>query len=153
MHANLMTEAPQAYDWPQSDEDGLLGISTALLLGNGNMEPLGETFTALLADLFLDSYEHENPMMQKIHTFLPRSIRTVGEAAQYYADTIGYELVTGYPQTKKSDQIANYPIKSRHRKDSIKTVEDAITALLDPRYGLAVDHEYRIFAFEIAYAH
>lgn len=91
-------------------------------------------------------------MRIQIRTGLPQHLHTVGDAAQYYADVIGYRLVTQYPAPDASARIAREPVSLLahiHPSESkIKPVEDAILSLLDERYVLVIDHDHKLFSFE-----
>ncbi len=87
-----------------------------------------------------------------IRTVLPQYIHTVGDAAQYYADVIGYRLVTQYPAPDESARIAGEPVsllaRTHPSESTIKAVEDAILALMDKSDVLVIDHDHKLFSFE-----
>jgi len=89
-----------------------------------------------------------DPMRIGIRTGLPEEIQTVGEAAQYYADVIGYRLVTKYPAPAESGLIATETINPLARAAGIKPVEEAILALLRADCLLVIDHDHKLFSFE-----
>jgi type IV pili sensor histidine kinase/response regulator len=89
-----------------------------------------------------------DPMRIKIRTTVPEEINTVGVAAQYYADVIGYRLATAYPAPDESERIASEQISPLSLTNSVLPVEDAILALLDESYLLVIDHEHKLFSFE-----
>lgn len=87
-------------------------------------------------------------MRIQIRTFLPERLTTVGPAAQYYADVIGYRLITGYPAPQACARIAGRTINPLADKNRILPVEEAILALLDKNCKLVIDQEHKLFAFE-----
>ena len=89
-----------------------------------------------------------DPMRIGIRSGLPEEIQTVGEAAQYYADVIGYRLVTQYPAPAESGLIATETINPLARAAGIKPVEEAILALLRADCLLVIDHDHKLFSFE-----
>ena len=90
-----------------------------------------------------------DPMRIQVRTLLPEDIKTVGEAAQYYADAIGYKLITIYPAPEESRKISRAPISLLARKNTVMAVEDAIITLLDERYFLVIDHQHKLFSFKL----
>jgi hypothetical protein len=89
-----------------------------------------------------------DPMRIQIRTILPKEITTVGAASQYYAQVIGYRLVTSDPAPKESAGIAAEPISPLFFTNRIMAVEDAILAILRAPNLLVIDHEHRVFSFE-----
>jgi len=90
-----------------------------------------------------------DPMRIPIRMRLPDHIRTVGGAAQYYADTVNYRLVTSYPAPDESARIATQPINPLAPTDTSKVfpVEEGILMLLDDGC-LVIDQEHKLFSFE-----
>ncbi len=89
-----------------------------------------------------------NPMRIQIRTALPESINTVGQAAQYFADAIGYNLVTAHPAPAESRSIANELLNPLSNTNNTQPVEEAILSLLREEYVLVVDHDHKLFSFE-----
>ena len=89
-----------------------------------------------------------DPMRIGIRATLPEDINRVGEAAQYYADAIGYRLTTAYCAPDESRKIAMEQISPLALTHSVLAVEDAILAVLDRSYLLIIDHEHKLFSFE-----
>jgi hypothetical protein len=89
-----------------------------------------------------------DPMRIKVRTELPSNITRVGEAAQYYAYSIGYRLVTQHPAPEESFKIANEAISPFSRKNTVLPIEEAILDVLSTRYVLVVDDEHKLFSFE-----
>lgn len=102
----------------------------------------------VLALLFCSTASAADPMRIQIRTYLPEKLNTIGPAAQYYADVIGYRLVTGYPAPPECGWIARRTINPLADKNRILPVEEAILALLDRNCNLVIDHEHKLFAFE-----
>lgn len=102
----------------------------------------------VLALSFCSAANAADPMRIQIRTSLPERLTTIGPAAQYYADVIGYQLVTGYPAPPACEWIARRTINPLSDKDRILPVEEAILALLDRDCSLVIDHEHKLFAFE-----
>jgi hypothetical protein len=98
--------------------------------------------------LFVGTAHAADPMRRQIRTALPETITTIGPAAQYYADVIGYRLLTGYPAPEECERIARRTINILADKNRILPVEEAILALLDRNCKLVIDHEHKLFAFE-----
>lgn len=98
--------------------------------------------------VFCSAANAADPMRIQIRTTLPERITTIGPAAQYYADVIGYRLVTGYPAPQECAKIAKRTINTLADKNRILPVEEAILALLDSNCKLVIDHEHKLFAFE-----
>lgn len=89
-----------------------------------------------------------DPMRIQIRTTLPERIKTVGPAAQYYADVIGYRLATGYPALAESGRIAQRSLSPLVDQDKVLPVEEAILALLDLDCRLVIDHAHKLYTFE-----
>ena len=96
---------------------------------------------------FLPNAYAFDPMRIQIRTVLPKEIKTVGDAAQYYADVIGYRLETLYPAPEESSLIAAEQISPLFFTNSVLAVDDAILALLREPYVLIIDHEHKLFSF------
>lgn len=94
-------------------------------------------------------YAAYNRLRTKVNTALPESVRTVGEAAQYYASVAGYTLVTDYPAPAESRQIADEEINTMSFTAQLLSIDDAILYLLREPYELVVDHEHGLFSFQI----
>lgn len=107
----------------------------------------------LLAFLFCTAASAGDPMRTRIRTRLPENIQSVGGAAQYYADVIGYRLLTGYPGPSESIAIANRTINPLFNENKVLPVEEAILAILDMDALLVIDHNHKLFAFEKAPDH
>lgn len=93
-----------------------------------------------------NAYAFELTRIQ-IRTVLPKEINTVGEAAQYYADVIGYRLVTRFPAPEESGRIAAEPISPLYFTNNVLAVEDAILAILREPYALVIDHDHKLLSF------
>ena len=96
---------------------------------------------------FLPNAYGFDPMRIQIRTVLPKEIKTVGDAAQYYADVIGYRLETLYPAPEESSRIAAEQVSPLFFTNDILAVDDAILALLREPYVLIIDHEHKLFSF------
>jgi hypothetical protein len=104
---------------------------------------------AIIATLFVCETAYAlDPMRIRIRTALPSDIETVGDAAQYYAKSIGYELKTDYPAEPESSRIANEEISTLSRTNSVLPVEEAILELLKIDYVLVIDKDHKLFSFE-----
>ena len=88
-----------------------------------------------------------DPMRIQIRTVLPKEIKTVGAAAQYYAVVIDYRVATQYPAPEESSRIAAEQISPLFFTNSVLAVDDAILALLRKPYVLIIDHEHKLFSF------
>jgi len=107
----------------------------------------------LLAFLFCSTASAGDPMRTRIRTRLPDNIQSVGAAAQYYADVIGYRLLTANPAPNDSHEIANRSINPLFNENKVLPVEEAILAVLDMDAQLVIDHKHKLFAFEKAGGH
>ena len=87
-------------------------------------------------------------MRLRVRTDLPMEIKTVGEAAQYFAANTGYRLIIHYPAPTESGRIANEPIMLATTAKKVLPVEDAILTLLADNYRLVVDRKHKLFSFE-----
>lgn len=87
-------------------------------------------------------------MRLRIRTHLPNGIETVGQAAQYYAVTIGYRLTVDPPAPSESYRIATELLSPLARTDRILPVSEAILALLKDNYRLVIDTKNKLFSFE-----
>lgn len=94
--------------------------------------------------------EAMDPMRIPVRMRLPDHIRTIGEAAQYYADITKYRLVTSYPAPSESAGIAIQPINPLAPTDTGKVfpIEEGILMLLDDDCNLVIDQEHKLFSFE-----
>ncbi len=94
--------------------------------------------------------EAMDPMRTPIRMRLPDHIRTIGGAAQYYADTVNCRLVTSYPAPKESSAITSNPINPLAPIDTGKVfpIEEGILMLLDDDDWLVIDQEHKLFSFE-----
>ncbi len=88
------------------------------------------------------------PMRISVRTGLPEHVSTVGAAARYYADIIGYKLETVCPAPEKSEKIADEAISLFSRRNIVLPIEEAILNLLRQRYVLIVDNKSRLYAFD-----
>ncbi len=88
------------------------------------------------------------PMRIRVRTELPPDLVTVGQAAQYYADSVGYKLTTQYPAPPESGKIANEIINPYSRKNTVLAIEESILELLALEYLLVIDDEHKLFSFE-----
>jgi hypothetical protein len=108
-----------------------------------------KTLLAIITSLALcGAASAADPMRIKIRTTLPERITTVGPAAQYYADVIGYRLTTADPAPAESGRIAQRSISPLVDRDKVLPVEEAILALLDPDCRLVIDHAHKLYTFE-----
>lgn len=89
-----------------------------------------------------------DPMRIRVRTELPAEIKTVGEAAQYYAIGAGYKLVVNYPAPEDSFSIAREEINPHNRIQAVLPIEEAILNLLAMNYYLVIDTEHKLFSFE-----
>lgn len=89
-----------------------------------------------------------DPMRIPIRTALPGKVTTVGQAAQYYADAIGYRLATEYPAPPESGRIAGELLNPLSAVNETRPVAEAIIALLRADYLLVIDHPHKLFSFE-----
>jgi hypothetical protein len=103
---------------------------------------------AVMVIAFCGAANAADSMRIQIMTSLPERLTTIGPAAQYYADVIGYRLVTGYPAPQECEKLARRTINPVVNKNRILPVEEAILALLDKNCKLVIDHEHKLFAFE-----
>jgi hypothetical protein len=106
------------------------------------------TVVVLLACGMFTSAQALDPMRLGIRTDLPGEVKTVGQASQYFADAIGYQLVTQYPAPEESAVIAAETISPLSITSGIKPVEEAIISLLRSGCNLVIDHEHKLFSFE-----
>lgn len=88
------------------------------------------------------------PMRIRVRTELPPNLTKIGEAAQYYAYSIGYRLTINHPAPAESIKIANQDIGPFSRKNTIMPIEEAILELLPMRYVLVIDSEHKLFSFQ-----
>jgi hypothetical protein len=89
-----------------------------------------------------------DPMRIRIRTNLPKEIKTVGRAAQYYAATVGYQLTVIPPAPSESRQIADEPLSPLTRTDRVLPVSEAILILLKKDFLLVVDVKNKLFSFQ-----
>lgn len=90
-----------------------------------------------------------DPMRIQIRTVLPENTQTVGQAASYFAASIGYRLVTSHPAPPESRSIANELLNPLVTTNTVRPVEEAILALLRENYSLVIDHQHKLFSFEL----
>ena len=88
------------------------------------------------------------PMRIKVRTELPVELKTVGEAAQYYADSVGYKLITEYPAPPESANIAHETIDPNVRIINVLPIEESILELLAQDYLLVIDNKNKLFSFQ-----
>lgn len=88
------------------------------------------------------------PMRIHIRTDLPEGIETVGQAAQYYAATVGYRIAIAPPAPSESRQIADEPLSTLARTNRVLPVSEAILILLKEDYLLVIDAENKLFSFQ-----
>lgn len=101
----------------------------------------------LMVVFIADDLNRTDLMTQQVNLELPEKVYCVGQAAQHYADVIGYRLLQGFDETLESDLIACRPITAHYPSDTCLPVEEAILGLVDEPCQLVVDHYYKIFAF------
>lgn len=101
----------------------------------------------MMSGAFGNAYAMD-PMRLGIRTNLPKQFNTIGQAAKYYADAIGYKLVTAYPAPEESAAIADERINPLARSGGVKPIEEAILSLLRQGCNLVIDHEHKLFSFE-----
>ncbi len=87
-------------------------------------------------------------MRIRVRTELPKHISTVGGAAQYYADSIGYQLITNYPAPAESAGISAREINLFSRKNKVLPIEEAILNLIEKEINLVIDNRHKLFSFE-----
>lgn len=105
----------------------------------------------IMTVLFLCAYSTAfayDPMRIRVRTELPPKIKTIGEAAQYYAWSIGFKLITDHPAPAESIKIASEAVGPFTRKNTVMPIEDAILELLPMRYVLVIDSEHKLFSFQ-----
>ena len=115
------------------------------------MNPILNPVRLLWVVLFLAIAIHAqafDAMRVRIRTDLPKEIKTVGQAAQYFGAAIGYRLTTAAPAPSESWYIAGELIDPLSMTTGIRPVEDAILTLLRDDCLLVVDHEHKLFSFE-----
>ena len=110
------------------------------------METLIASMVLMLEFITYD-LSRTDPMTHQVNLELPEKAYCVGQAAQHYADTIGYQLLQGFDETLESDLIACRPIQAHYPSNTCLPVEEAILGLVDGPCQLVVDHHYKIFAF------
>ena len=101
----------------------------------------------LMIEFIADDLDRADPMTHQVNLELPEKVYCVGQAAQHYADAIGYHLLQGFVETEESDFIACRPITAHYPSETCLPVEKAILGLVDGPCQLVVDHHYKIFAF------
>jgi hypothetical protein len=89
-----------------------------------------------------------DPMKVNIRTHLPEGIKTVGQAAQYYAAAVEYRLTVTPPAPMESYQIAMEMLSPLARTDRILPVNEAILGLLKENYFLLIDTKNKLFSFK-----
>lgn len=89
-----------------------------------------------------------DPMRIRIRTALPSKIETVGQAAQYFADAIGYRLVTRSPAPEESSAIAGENLNPLAMTNGVLPVEEAILSVLRRNCMLVIDKDHKLFSFE-----
>lgn len=90
-----------------------------------------------------------DPLRLQINTSLPEGVKTIGAAAQHYADVVGYKLKTTYPAPKEASTISFQELNTLTLVTGIKTIDEAILTLLSEGQILIVDHENKLISFDI----
>ena len=90
-----------------------------------------------------------DPLRINIRTDLPKKIKTIGAAAQYYADVAGYQITTTYPAPHYASVIASEEINTLSLTSETKPIDEAILGLLGEGCVLIVDHEHKLISFDI----
>ena len=83
-----------------------------------------------------------------VRSTLPPEIKTIGEAAEYYAQIIGYTLKITPPAPIESARISDEPISILVKKGMIIPIDEAILGLLKEEYSLVIDKEHKLFSFK-----
>ncbi|OEU51769.1 MAG: hypothetical protein BA871_11630 [Desulfuromonadales bacterium C00003096] len=91
-----------------------------------------------------------DPMRVPVRMRIPNQIKTVGDASQYYAKTVGYRLITSYPAPSESAGIASNPINLLAPTDTVEVfpIREGILMLLHDSDRLVIDREHKLFSFE-----
>ena len=112
-------------------------------------------FFPLLPVLFLISTQAFalDPLRINIRTDLPAKLKTIGAAAQYYADVAGYQIKTTYPAPHYASVIASEEINTLSLTSETKPIDEAILSLLGEGCVLVVDHEHQLISFDIKEDH
>ena len=90
-----------------------------------------------------------DPLRIHIRTDLPKKIKTIGAAAQYYAVVAGYNIKTTYPAPHYASVIASEEINTLSLVSELKPINEAILSLLGEGCVLVVDHEHKLISFDI----
>ena len=109
-------------------------------------------FFSLLPVLFIFTINHAfalDPLRINIRTDLPKKIKTIGAAAQYYADVAGYQIKTTYPAPQYASVIASEELNMLALVSETKPIDEAILSLLGEGCILVVDHEHKLISFDI----
>ncbi|WP_054697637.1 hypothetical protein [Desulfosarcina cetonica] len=125
----------------------IVSVQQFLIIGGGIMKRFAVLTIICFMAMSVPAHAFD-PMRIPVGTALPTGIKTVGKAAQYYADAIGYRLLTDNPAPAESAGIAGEGLSPLSKIDSIMPVEEAILAILRTEYVLVIDHNHKIFSFE-----
>ena len=99
--------------------------------------------------LYLNINAHAlDPLRVQINTSLPEGIKTIGAAAQHYADVAGYKIKISYPAPKEASQIAFQEFNTLTLVAGIKPIDEAILGLLNDGQVLIIDHENKLISFD-----
>ena len=102
----------------------------------------------LWVEFVAEELTDDDPLAVHVPLELPEKVYSIGQAAQHYADAIGYCLAQGFAETKESDRIASLPITRRYPADIYLPVGEAILGLVEGPCQLVVNRHYKIFAFK-----
>ncbi|MFA0012020.1 hypothetical protein AB4391_01540 [Vibrio lentus] len=111
------------------------------------------TLSALLAGSLLAPCAFSAPLTDvdtlqvSARTLFPPEMKTVGEAAKWLLEPLGYHIVTDYPAPKSAKAILSHPIPTAARMHRTMPVTHALQLLIGQDNTLIVDREHKLITF------
>ena len=79
---------------------------------------------------------------------LPPHVRTVADAATYYAETVGYRFYAHTPGSGDARKLVYSPVR-RIDNDSVVTLREALLSIVPEHVSLMVDHRANALAYRV----
>ena len=80
-------------------------------------------------------------------TLYPPDVTTVGEAATWLLEPLGYHIVTDYPAPKSAQVLLGKPIPTAAKMRRTMPVTHALQLLIGEDNSLIVDREHKLITF------
>ncbi|MFA0196792.1 hypothetical protein AB4501_21795 [Vibrio sp. 10N.222.55.E8] len=96
---------------------------------------------------FAQSLPQVDTLQVAARTLYPPQVTTVGDAATWLLEPLGYHIVTDYPAPKSAQRLLGKPIPTAAKVYRTMPVTHALQLLIGEDNSLIVDREHKLITF------